>query len=135
MEKIKFRCWDKVHNKMRGVKDIKWFNNGNIRVNVAENDKYYEPLMYMKEYEGKELKEFELMQYTGLEDKNDKEIYEGDIFKESNSIGIIIYDKDGFRIKWHKDEDFYNNVLKIHHNHLEVIGNVYESPSLLEDVK
>lgn len=136
MKELKFRCWDKNHNKMRGVKDIKWFDNGNIRINATESDKNYEPLMYMKEYEGKELKEFELMQYTGMNERTEnfqinKEIYEGDVvrcyggeycqgFYEFNETIIV---KDLFTDCFMMGESEY----------LKVLGNIYENPELLKE--
>ena len=81
-----------------------------------------------------------LMQYTGLKDKNGKEIYEGDILR------IPIKPKrDLFVIKW-ENKDFYRNCLyqitkggglNFHPNIIltqkgEVIGNIYENKELLK---
>lgn len=85
-----------------------------------------------------------LMQYTGLKDKNCVEIFEGDIVKScgydycegrvyrtTEFIGVIVYSKNSFCIKcgdvlgswWSNDEE------------IEVIGNIYENPELLESVE
>jgi len=72
-----------------------------------------------------------LMQYTGLKDKNGKEIYEGDVLMrgekgEGDITGEVVYHHSGFFMEFEKGkrmsvyEDF------------EVIGNIYENPELVE---
>jgi len=79
------------------------------------------------------MESFELMQSTGLKDKNGTEIYEGDIVKN-------IYDEI-YTVKWFDAafylEEKYNGGFDYHELHFEdnkkVIGNIYENPELLED--
>ena len=76
-----------------------------------------------------------LMQYTGLKDKNGKEIYEGDIIRESDGDGgyiyaKVVYYKDGFMGKEKGFEPEYP--ISDFKNETEVIGNIYENPELLE---
>jgi len=83
-----------------------------------------------------------LMQYTGLKDKNGKEIYEGDIVykeilaRDDPACGFygdklsIVYEDGGFLAK--EDE----HAVIAHYLHIvaedcEVIGNIYENPELL----
>lgn len=89
----------------------------------------------------------EPMQCTGLKDKNGKLIYEGDIvkrtkFKNGNiSIGKVIYCEDEARYKIlisDNDKYSYKDYTKIVNlydvaYHLEIIGNTYENPELLEE--
>lgn len=81
-----------------------------------------------------------LSQYTGLKDKNGKEIYEGDIIRY-DTIDFITYNL----VKWGKVEfSFLKKQLDgtIHRTtyqglskYGEVIGNIYENPTLWEEVK
>lgn len=69
-------------------------------------------------------------QYTGLTDKKGKKIFEGDIVKNSRDVGLLYYKEknSAFTVKgweygywlWHDKED------------IEVIGNIYDNPELLE---
>lgn len=78
-----------------------------------------------------------LMQYTGLKDKNGKEIYEGDIVncKEYECYGKITWDEDCAAFYFEilqEDGTFIDEWLYDYIDELEVIGNIYENPELLE---
>lgn len=72
------------------------------------------------------------LEFTELHDKNGKEIYEGDVWSEGKSIGLIIYKDDGFEIDWKHNPELWSETLKYHAKHGKVIGNIYENPELLE---
>jgi uncharacterized phage protein (TIGR01671 family) len=77
-------------------------------------------------------KRFILEQYTGLKDKNGKEIYEGDIVKNANWIGEVKFTDGRYFITETKrttnDELLYWGTLYWD----EVIGNIHENPDLLK---
>ena len=136
MRELKFRVWCKNRNE--------WERD---RVFIDSNGYQYhtEGLMHVKP------ENHIIMQFTGLLDKNGKEIYEGDILLEKNCRVWREYTKDD-GTKWskmtNKTEDrlyqvFYDEKtcqfttnrgwLWTLSNLTEVIGNIYENPELLKD--
>ena len=85
--------------------------------------------------------DYVIMQYTGLKDKNGKMIFEGDMVKVddgehinrilSGEIGIIEYIPARFRLKVIRFNDFHM-LQKDDSELLEIIGNKFENPELLE---
>lgn len=120
---IKFRAWDKQYKKMASVVKIH-FNNeqiSQILINYYYTGNIWEGcLVYV------EPNEVELMQFTGLVDKNGKEIYEGDIVRFSDGkVANVIWNDMGHGCWWFTDSNgkFFERVCL---NDLEVIGNVWE---------
>ena len=86
---------------------------------------------------------YKALQYTGLKDKNGKEIYESDVIeiknvwthgvgKWSHFVGKVVFFESEFQAK-----DINDNYLSLHRykSRIEVIGSLYENPELLKEVK
>ena len=129
MRETNFRAWDSLTNKMFPVEIIDY----SVRS------------VYIGESNGlsgeRDFDDIELMQFTGLKDKNGKEIFEGDIvrYKLGRNIftEVVVYDKDsaGFGVV---DNDVDGIIFSfgelwedIELHNLEIIGNKYENPELL----
>jgi len=71
-----------------------------------------------------------LMQYTGLTDKNGREIYEGDISWDewNDCYGVVKFDEGKFIYEW---ENVCEDLIEVH-DYLDISGNIYENPELLE---
>ncbi len=167
MREIKFRAWDKRLRIMSDVNVIEWNKikpDIPIYVRGRITNKISKHLLERGEYQewqtGGETETREaintedmiLMQYTGLKDKNGKEIYEGDILKcTSPMVKILSGKKTGkisvtiYSIIWlpnqarfatknpkrDREEPFALSQNRIS-DYYEVIGNIFENPELLE---
>lgn len=125
MREIKFRCWDTKNKKMLDVQELDYQNsyNGQPMIRTTMYNDYFDT------------EDMILMQFTGLKNKNEKEIYEGDILK-INYIGgngfeykEVIEDRGAFCVNYSKD---YHPLLNEVNNCSEIVGNIYQNPELLK---
>ena len=74
------------------------------------------------------------MQFTGLQDKNGKEIYEGDILHIKTEgwdvKGEVVWNQKKCAFNYFDNEE-HNSLLEIDSNIYEVIGNIYQNPELI----
>ena len=123
MKEYKFRAWDSLAEKMYSWTELLNQNLKNI-FTIPEQCGYH------------------LMQYTGLKDKNGKEIYEGDIIfikgetklldikgkvEYSNTFAQFIITNTGSIVNETEPLGDYEE------ENIEVIGNIYDNPELLEE--
>lgn len=148
MRDIKFRAWDTKDKKM--IPRSEYFT----LQSALKNDVQFFGFIANKYY----IMDYEFMQFTGLHDKNGKEIYEGDIIKrtvvqdvfhchgdfldnyESIEIGVVDWDTEGFEycvkeIKATGRTGHWVSIGTMSFDYwvgCEIIGNIYENPELLK---
>jgi hypothetical protein len=108
MRAIKFRAWNREKKVMSFEFEFDSFDGS-----------YFIP-------EGWSLYEMEIMQFTGLFDKNGKEIYEGDVVDSDQGVREIKWEQCGFSPFHENGWGDWNE------NNMVVIGNIYENPELLK---
>lgn len=137
MREIKFRVWDGKGKYMVDSTFGEWVSFDGVLYTESEK-KYDTPNIEIEKSEN-----YILMQYTGLKDKNGKEIYEGDIVRwkdrfvllgesmdKKEGISQIVWRGVGFDIE---ESSFgYEGESMISWDNLEVIGTIHENPELLE---
>jgi len=114
MRDIKFRAWHEKLNKM--IYDISVCNSQSEWSDESGKSWIFED---------------DIMQFTGLKDKNGKEIYEGDIMQHANPFDIP------FVVNWIDSDCGYGfnygtSSYHISDRSFTVIGNIYENPELLK---
>ena len=124
MREIKFRTWLKEERKMVNVETLFIGINRLCFGNSKTEDLFFG-----------DFEEVELMQYTGLKDKNGKEIYEGDIYHvgDKNIRYLVVWFNSGFEGKQLRSTSYAG--LKSWAKDIEILGNIYENPELLEENK
>lgn len=120
--KLRFRAWMKSLKWMCDVTNISFDSKLVDICQQGDTERYTEMSV--------EFDEVELMQSTGLFDKNNKEIFEGDVVRVLESLYTVFYDteKGSYRLKPHDDRwnvDYMSNFS--HGGNFEVVSNIYET--------
>lgn len=136
----RFRAWNKATKEMYGADDI-------IAINFEEKEICVQTIYFeqglpdSRDLDYYDFDDIVLMQSTGMRDKNDREIFEGDIVKVTDGdertnfpdggIGTICGLDEIFM--WYIDGQVHNGLFDISQEYyIEVIGNIYENQELLE---
>ncbi len=128
MKEIKFRVWDATKGRFI-------IQTERILISLDGKNVYYRQ---PSDFSGGDItaKRNDLLEhiqtYTGLKDKNGKEIYEGDIVDCHGTKGVIFFGGGGFKIRFKKSplNCYLGTIYDI--PIIKVIGNIHENPELME---
>jgi len=130
MREIKFRFWSSAENKYVQDTDYCYMDEDG---KVSEFITSYESYLYRR-------LDIEIEQYTGLKDKNGKEIYEGDILSDGIKRAVVKYGE--FNLKGLiKSVGFFGEVTNSMTHDIviiskgRIIGNIHENPDLLPEAR
>ena len=123
MREIKFRAWDLKHNR--------WANLGDMEMEWRSGDpaEFYPVAEWMNDFN------LNVMQFTGIKDIHDVEIYEGDILTDNEGdILVVKYIECMWHAKLIKRNTSRWPAQYLHCQYMGwvVLGNIYENPELLE---
>lgn len=123
MKNVKFKAYIKDENKVVDVKELS-FKYDEV---VYESGRYTEVRRF---------RDVELLQSTGLKDDFGNELFEGYIFESRFSeIKYVVYWDDKLASFWIRGESKEHPLYTLTPFHPRILGNIYENPELLEEVK
>jgi len=125
MREIKFRAWDKVCREMFYNSELA---NGDMMVICLDGE------IQLSDDDTYKPDDFILMQYTGLKDKNGKEIYEGDVLHCDGFWNLYaVWDEENARFAFLCTDWVVTqgHPIQPHISNHCIIGNIYENPELL----
>lgn len=143
-DRFKFRAWNKLSNELKDVKSLNinqmFPDCSNVILETNSFDSIKTNNLPIECANG--LNNVILMQCTGLKDQNGKLIYEGDIvryyspyFMKFFTAKVIFNEKEACFTMRGNEASYMISIIAPNINEKEVIGNLYENPELLEEVK
>ena len=121
---IKFRAWDK---------DLRIMQTPFIDfIKFEESESFRGASILHQDFPDDEFVSSEVMQYTGIKDRNGKEIYEGDFCKSLRGLFLVEWENASFKLK--AINKVCRNWCLTHHSakSLQVIGNICENADIIE---
>lgn len=122
----RYRAWDKSTKAM--------YEDGDIVSIDIEKSQIYVKTPFFEQLNCYNFRDIDLMQSTGFTDKDGKDIFRGDIVTSRNDLfkGVVSLRQDmgAYVIKLIGYKDFVH--LRAVANTVEIVGNVWENPELLE---
>ena len=137
MREIKFRAWDK--NDKRIFIDPQMIDFYNKKIGYMQyQTEYMTDTSYSIPVGFEEFEYSELMEWTGLYDKNGEDIYEGDILFESfgEKYYKVVFENGSFRAEFKGDfEEYSFDLIDVVAQGCKIVGNIYENPELLKVIE
>jgi uncharacterized phage protein (TIGR01671 family) len=138
---IKFRAWDEskeiMHFDFQFIKSGD--NNNDWIVFISDKQTLQVELHPLKNPYFQQ--QFKIMQFTGLKDSEENDIYEGDIIQTVGYTGVVKYEPQAaqYHINWKVNDSSRYMTFNVTFsdgeiyqcNYMKVIGNIYENPELL----
>lgn len=127
---IKFRAWEEDKKRIWSWEDM---------LNEYDNDLHP---WFLLDVLNSDSQQYKIMQYTGLKDKNGKEIYDGDIFSSNKNRFVVEWCNGAFIrrtifVEGYRGERVMplDPIYTLYHTSgmemAKIIGNIYENPELL----